>query len=295
MVVSTVGNLDFTVSDLPSMSVPGSVLMTTPTYFDVVYEINPHMAGNIGSVDQGRARRQWDALREAYVRIGLAVTCVDGVPGLPDMVFCANQSLPFVAADQGPGVVLSRMRAVQRRDEVSYFEDFFRARNYRILRLPESIRRFEGMGDAIWHFGRRLLWGGSGFRTDASAYAALAEALTTTVVSLDLVDADFYHLDTCLSVLDEHTALIYPGAFTPEGLELIRCLFARVLEAPESEARDRFAVNAHCPDGEHVLIQRGCHETEAVLRSAGYNVVSVETDEFLKAGGSVFCMKQMFW
>ena len=36
-----------------------SVLMVRPTHYDVVYEINPHMKGNIGSVDVQNAMTQW--------------------------------------------------------------------------------------------------------------------------------------------------------------------------------------------------------------------------------------------
>ncbi|MCH8031512.1 MAG: hypothetical protein IIB09_06825, partial [Bacteroidetes bacterium] len=95
--------------------------------------------------------------------------------------------------------------------------------------------------------------------------------------------------------LDETTVLIYPDAFRPEGLELIHAHFDRVLEAPAGEARELFACNAHSPDGKNVIIQRGCTETNHQLSEAGYEVIEVDTDEFLKSGGSVFCMKLMFW
>jgi N-dimethylarginine dimethylaminohydrolase len=151
------------------------------------------------------------------------------------------------------------------------------------------------MGDALWHPGRRLLWGGYGFRTELAVYEHLSETLAVPVLPLALHDPEFYHLDTCLCPLDEQTALVYPGAFTAEGLETVRAHFERVIEAPEDEARTRFACNAHSPDGQTVLIQRGCTVTNARLREAGYEVVELETDEFLKSGGSVFCMKVMYW
>jgi len=40
-----------------------------------------------------------------------------------------------------------------------------------------------------------------------------------------------------------------------------------------------------------VLLQRGCERTSAALRAAGFTVRELETSEFLKSGGSVFCMK----
>lgn len=278
------------------MAVPGRVLLTTPEHFQVQYVINPHMVGHEGSVDPQRAMTQWTILQEAYTRLGLDVQTLSGRPGLPDMVFCANQTLPFLHPDGRPGIVASRMASSQRAPEVDVYVDFFRSSGYEVLRL-ESMGEgyFEGMGDALWQNGIRRLWGGFGFRTDRTAYEELAERLEAEVCVLGLDDPDFYHLDTCLSILDGDTALYYPGAFRPEGIELLRAGFSRLIEAPEDEARGLFACNAHCPDGHNVLIQRGCTVTNERLLAAGYEPIELDTDEFLKSGGSVFCMKLVYW
>jgi N-dimethylarginine dimethylaminohydrolase len=228
---------------------------------------------------------------------------VAGAEGLPDMVFCANQTLPYIRPSSGngtdgnnKGVVLSQMYAPQRKSEVSHYSRFFEESGYDVLPLDADISTsFEGMGDAIWHPSRYLLWGGYGFRTDASVYSRIAEELDVHVLILELTDPDFYHLDTCFSALNEETVLIYPDAFHTDGLALIRKLFQNVLESPEDEARRLFSCNAHCPDGQHVLIQSGCTTTNGLLKESGFDPVELDTSEFLKAGGSVFCMKQMFW
>ncbi len=288
--------LDFTLADLPALPLPRHVLMTTPAHFEVAYVINPHMEGNVGTTDAGRARQEWEALRDAYAALGLDVHTIEGAEGLPDMVFCANQTLPFLTPEGEKGVLLSQMHAPQRRGEVPHYRTYFSGQGYEVSALPPGIRRgFEGMGDALWHPGRRLLWGGYGFRTGLEAYEKASELLGTRIVALRLDDPDFYHLDTCLSLLDEKTALYAPVAFQPDGLELLRRLIPTLIEAPESEARGLFACNAHCPDGKHVLIQRGCDTTNERLRAAGFTPVEVETGEFLKSGGSVFCMKMMHW
>lgn len=281
---------------LPAIPRPNRVLLTTPEHFSVDYVINPHMEGNVGSVDADEARREWEKVRDAYDGIGVDVNVIEGAPGLPDMVFCANQSLPYQTPGGERGVVISRMYAPQRKPEVEHYAAFFAARDYDVQHLDADLPgNFEGMGDALWHPGRYLLWGGYGYRTDAEVYERFSAALGFPVCVLRLTDPDFYHLDTCLCPLDERTALVYPGAFDDDGLGLIHFYFERVLEAPEREARDLFACNAHCPDGEHILIQRGCTETVAQLRDAGFTPVEVETGEFLKSGGSVFCMKLMYW
>ena len=281
---------------LPEIPRPNRVLLTTPEHFRVAYVINPHMEGNVGTVDPDEAWAQWERLREAYDRLGVDVEVLEGEGGLPDMVFCANQSLPYQTPGGERGVVISRMHAPQRKPEVEHYAGFFEGEGYDVRHLDGDLPGdFEGMGDAIWHPGRYLLWGGHGYRTDKEVYERLSAALGFPVVALRLTDPAFYHLDTCFCPLDERTVLIYPGAFDEDGLALIHHYFERVIEAPENEARDLFACNAHSPDGQHVIIQRGCTETVEKLREAGYEPVEVDTDEFLKSGGSVFCMKLMFW
>jgi N-dimethylarginine dimethylaminohydrolase len=289
--------LDFALTDCPPVARPQQVLLTTPDYFDVEYVINPHMEGQAVAVDKDEAIRQWEALRETYDALGVDVHTADGAAGLPDMVFCANQTLPALDPESGRrSVVLSRMHAAQRREEVPYYAGFFSEHGYDVRELSNDLDgHFEGMGDALWHPGRHLLWGGHGFRTSPEVYEALSELTGAPVLLLELADEDFYHLDTCLCPLDEQTALVYPGAFTEEGDALIEHFFETVIEVPAVEAREQFACNAHCPDGQHVLIQRGCDVTEEQLEAAGFTPVPLDTGEFLKSGGSVFCMKLMFW
>jgi N-dimethylarginine dimethylaminohydrolase len=294
--------IDFTLSGLPEVSAPRRVLMTVPTHFQVEYVINPHMAGNIGGVDTAVAQGQWSQLRSTYEALGVETHTLPGEAGLPDMVFCANQTLPVPARVGGsdpegaaPSVILSRMFSEHRRQEVDSYEEFFGTQGYLPRNLKYGHGSFEGMGDAIWHPGRLLLWGGHGFRTDPQVYPRLSDALDVKILMLPLEDPDFYHLDTCFSVLSESSVLICPAAFDAGGLALIHALFEQVIEAPEDESRRLFACNAHCPDGRHVIIQRGATQTNAMLRAAGFLPIEVDTDQFMMAGGSVFCMKQMFW
>jgi N-dimethylarginine dimethylaminohydrolase len=297
MVYTSPNEIDFHVDDLPSLPRPNRVLLTTPTHFDVEYVINPHMSENVGSVNKDVAFQQWKALRATYTALDVSPSVVNGQSGLPDMVFCANQTLPFYQPDADRrGVILSRMHADERKDEVPYYADFFESQGYAVERLPEDLDAdFEGMGDAIWHPGRFLLWGGYGFRTSPEAYEAVSALLDVPVLIVELTDADYYHLDTCFCPLDSEHVLIADEALNEKGRALIDDCFDTVIEAPDDEARHQFACNAHCPDGEHVLIQEGCAGTTERLRAEGFRPIELDTSEFLKAGGSVFCMKQMMW
>jgi N-dimethylarginine dimethylaminohydrolase len=297
MLYRTPDEVDLRLDQLPPVPRPDRVLLTTPTYYDVEYVINPHMSDHVGTVNQAVALQQWKAIRATYQALDISPVIVDGQPGLPDMVFCANQTLPFYRPDADErGVILSRMHSAERADEVPYYAEAFEADGHRVEALPfDEDLTFEGMGDAIWHPGRSLLWGGYGFRTQPAAYEAIHRILDVPIVLLELQDPEYYHLDTCFCPLDSEHVLIAPAAFDDRGRALIDALFETVIEAPDDEARHQFACNAHCPDGTHVLIQEGCQHTVDRLRREEFHPIPLDTSEFLKAGGSVFCLKQMIW
>lgn len=294
MVVTNISQLTFSLSDADSMPLPGEALMVTPDHFTVEYVINPHMEGHIGNVDHAKAVAEWKQVRDAFVTSGIKVHDIPGESGLPDMVFCANQSLPNITPTGKKQVMMSIMHADQRKDEVPFIEKWYRENGYEVFRLQRSgIRDFEGMGDAIWHTGKRLIWGGYGFRSSLEAYREISEKFEVPVIALELLNPSFYHLDTCFCMLNSDTALIYPAAFTDEGLALIRALIPNIIEANQFEAEELFACNATCPNGKDVIIQEGCADVNAKLRAAGFTVHEVSTKEYLKSGGSVFCMKIM--
>jgi len=295
-IITSAKEIDFTISELPKMPVPVRVLMVKPTHFDVEYIINPHMEGMVGAVDKVQAQNEWEHLKDGYEELGYTVHVLNGVKGLPDMVFCANQSLPFCDEDGNRKVVMSIMATEQRKEEVPYIEKFYEDLGYEIFHLdPSKVDNYEGMGDGLWHFKRQLLWGGFGFRSSPDAYEQISKILDVPVIALELVDESFYHLDTCMCMLNEKSCLIYTDAFTDTGLEIIHKMFDNVIEATAYESEKLFAVNATCPDGKNVFIQQGCTDVNQKLRDAGFAVHEFSTFEFIKSGGSVFCMKMMLW
>lgn len=295
-VITSVDQLDFKHSDLRTMPAPSKVLMVEPTHYDVEYVINPYMENQIGEVDKMQALNEWEHLRDGFEELGFTVDVLDGEPGLPDMVFCANQSLPYTSPDGKKEVLMSIMKADQRKGEVPFIEQYYRREGYEIHHIKrDTVESFEGMGDALWHFKRGLIWGAYGFRSSLEVYDQISELYDVPVIALELQQEEFYHLDTCMCVLNEDSVLVYSDAFSAEGMKLIRSMFDTVIEASAYEAEKLFAVNAVSPDGKNVLIQQGCTDVNQKLRDAGFYVHEYSTYEFLKSGGSVFCMKMMLW
>ena len=182
-------------------------VMCPPTYFTVEYSINPWMDPG-APVDTDLAVAQWSELKRTYERLGHTVEVVDPQPGLPDMVFAANSGTVVDGRVLG-----SRFRAPERAAEAEHFRRWFLARGYREVVMPSRINEAEG--DFAWT--GELLLAGSGFRTDPAAHAEAQEVLGVPVVSLSLVDARYYHLDTALFVLDKGPRAqiaYYPEAFS---------------------------------------------------------------------------------
>ena len=255
------------------------ILMCPPDHYAVRYVINPWMRSR-RKVDPARAHAQWEALRETLVSLGARVLTVPPHPDLPDMVFTANAGLPV-----GDTVFLSRFRHVQRRAEARLFGSWFRARGFDVVELPPGLF-FEGAGDAL--FLGDVLFAGYRFRSDVGAHTFLAERLGIRVLSLELTDRRFYHLDTCFAPLGLETALYYPRALDRYGRRVVEANVPDPVSVPKAEALS-FACNAVAL-GRHVILHRGAPKTRRRLEARGFQVHELDLSEFLKAGGSAKCL-----
>jgi len=276
---------------VPTTAPWDGVLMCTPDHFDVIDEKNVFMRGQQGRVDRARAKDQWDELADTYRAHGVRVHCIEGGAGLEDMVFCANGVCVLPRPEGGADVVRSRMNHPSRAREVPLVAAWFEARGLPTRGLPEGCGPLEGHGDVLVVPGRRLLLGGHGGRSSRPALAALADLCGIPVVPLALEGSRFYHLDTCLAVLDERSLLVHPPAFTGDALATLQQLFPRIVLADEREAAEHLAVNAHALSDGHVLVPAQATRTAGRLARAGYEPLLVDVSEFHRSGGSVFCLR----
>ncbi|MGH3379964.1 MAG: dimethylargininase [Actinoallomurus sp.] len=252
-------------------------LMCPPTHFDVQYAINAWM-DPATPVDRDRAMAEWESLRATYVSLGHNVHLLDPVDGLPDMVFAAN------GATVVGGMVMGAMfRHPERAFEADAHRQWFEGHGYR--RFTPATYVNEGEGDYVYAY--RAMVAGHGFRTDPAAHNELYDAFGLPVISVELVDPRFYHLDTALCVIDPFTAAYYPGAFDEDGLLKLKTLFPELIETSEQDAL-AFGLNA-VSDGRHVVIPHDAIGLRAALTERGYDVIPVEMTELRKAGGGPKC------
>jgi N-dimethylarginine dimethylaminohydrolase len=250
--------------------------MTPPAFFAVEYAINPWMDVTT-KVDAHLAQAQWEELRQTYLRLGHSVDLIEPVPGLPDMVYAANGG--FIANDIA---IVARFRFAERAGESKTYAEWMSSVGYR----PVSTRHVnEGQGDLLM-VGEKVL-AGYGFRTDRRAHAEISAALAMPVVSLELVDPRFYHLDTALAVLDDRTIAFYPPAFSAAARAQLQALFPDAIVVGSADA---YVLGLNVvSDGLNVVLPSAATGFATQLREAGFEPVGVDLSELLKGGGSVKC------
>lgn len=256
----------------------GSWLICRPTFFEVIYEINPWMSVQ-RAPSSDRAKAQWGELERTLTTIGADLHYVEPHKGLPDMVFTANAGIV-----RGNTAIVSRFKFRERQGEESHFDRWYRTAGFDVVPLTKG--HFEGEGDAF--FIGDTLFGGYGFRSDLPALEETRDILgLKKLVACALASPHFYHLDTCFCPLSTTQALYYPPAFTPDGIAALK-RHITLYEVPEADAT-KFACNSVVLD-KKVITPANCHETKKILERHGFEVFPVELNEFLKAGGSAKCL-----
>jgi len=264
------------------------LLFTYPTYFDINYSINPYMSTNTVIND---VKKDWlniiKKLRK-YVHIKTVdyrtFESNNTLKQLPDIVFCANHALPTPDGK----FILSNMKYKERQNELKYFEKWAKHNNYPIIKIDKNIN-FEGNGDAKWHPNKNLLWIGHGPRTDKKAVKEIDKLINSKVIDLELNSPLYYHLDICFTPLDEKTVFIIPEAFSTKSYDKINDIFENVLHIPSDETKT-MAGNCSLIAENTVIIDKQNVQTINILKNHGYNVLSFNTKEFQKSGGSVDCL-----
>ncbi|WP_199249338.1 TIGR00300 family protein [[Phormidium] sp. ETS-05] len=259
------------------------ILMCAPTHYDVDYVINPWMEGNIHKSSRDRAAEQWEGLYKILKEHAI-VDLVEPQKGWPDMVFTANAGVVL-----GNVAVVSRFYHKERQGEEPYFKQWFEEQGFQVYELPKDLP-FEGAGDALLDRDGRWLWAGYGFRSELDSHAYLAKWLDIEVVSLQLVDDRFYHLDTCFCPLTGGYLLYYPPAFDFYSNRIIemRVPMEKRIAIGEADAV-KFACNA-VNIGNKVIMNKVSNDLKQRLAKVGFEAIETTLSEFIKAGGAAKCL-----
>jgi len=271
-----------TLETTPSPSAPSvsatkpTVLMCRPEHFTVSYRINPWMHPE-DPTDTSLALKQWTVLYDTYVDLGFGVDLIDSLPGLPDMVYAANGGFVLDGIAYG-----AKFHYPERQPEGPAYMDWFRSQGLDV-REPKATN--EGEGDFLL-VGDTIL-AASGFRSDTSSHQEIADIYGRDVVSLQLVNPSYYHLDTALAVIDPTTIAYLPSAFDEASLSILRERYPDAIIATEEDAA--FLGLNSFSDGHNVVIAERATTFAKDLAERGYNPIGVDLSELLLGGGGVKC------
>lgn len=255
------------------------ILMCSPDYYGIEYEINPWMSRQRGA-NRDLAIEQWEGLVKILSDLGVEISLLSPAAGLPDLVFTANAALIHERR-----AIISHFRHTERQGEEPLCAAWFKEHGFTVEHLPEG-RFFEGAGDAL--FCGETLVAGYRIRSDVKSQQWLGESLKCGVLPLELVDPHYYHLDTCFCPLAPGEAIWYPGAFDDYGRRALAERVAQLIPVAPDEAQS-FACNAVVV-GKHVITNTGCQKLHAALADRGYTPHETPLSEFVKAGGSAKCL-----
>ncbi|CAN5222231.1 hypothetical protein BH10PSE19_BH10PSE19_19550 [soil metagenome] len=258
------------------------LLMCSPDFYDVVYEINPWMNRSL-NIAHTLAKAQWQHLTQTLKACGADIELVTAIPGWPDMVFTANAGLLY-----NKKMVLAHFRYKERQGETPYFKEWFNNAGFTVIAdstVEPQLPYFEGAGDAL--LAGDKLFAAYGFRSERRFYTDTTYFDQNKLVLCELIDPYFYHLDTCFCPLNEHQAIWYPAAFSPAS-QISMTAQLELFAVEEDEAK-RFACTAVVLDTQ-VVMAANCPKTAALLQGLGFTTHGCDMSEYIKAGGSCKCL-----
>ncbi|MFC4244631.1 dimethylargininase [Gryllotalpicola reticulitermitis] len=260
-----------------------TILMCKPTYYTVSYRINPWMHPD-APTDTSKAVEQWQSLYDIYDELGFDIALIDPIDGLPDMVYAANGGFVLDGVAYG-----AKFRYPERQPEGPAYMEWFGANG---LTVADPVETNEGEGDFLL-VGDAIL-AGTGFRSQSASHAEIASVYGREVVTLNLINPNFYHLDTAIAVLDPEPAadgtsnIAYlESAFDEPSLAILRERFPDAIIASEADA-SILGLNSYS-DGFNVVIAARATDFDQQLRAKGYNPIGVDLSELLLGGGGVKC------
>ena len=288
-----------------------TVLMSGVDYFDDQQAINPFMDEHV-SVDRKVAAEEHRLIKEALQDAGVKVVQVQPPQNCQDGVYTANWALV-----RGNKAVLARLPNA-RKDEEAYAAQVLTDLGKEVVRLPDSIQKFSGQGDALPC--GDYLFCGSTYRSERAAQAFAAETLGYKRIQLQTVplrslfgwqnelfgwpvrnhasgwrDSFYYDIDLAFSVLkapgEQQRGLIAwcPAAFTYRSRAKIRALTdLDQIEVSLAEAKTAFACNL-VSTGERVIMNAGAVELAAALKKHRLKPILLSNPELGKGGGSIRC------
>ncbi len=252
--------------------------------FQVAWQINPHM--RLGEVLVSEAISQHEIFSEALIYAGAEILQLPFVHNSFDSVFVKDNAL-LVWRQGRPQALLAKLKHHQRQDEQIPRRDELRRLGFGVQDTCPFI--FEG-GDVVVYDNENLAFMGFGFRTDERAAFYIGQFLNSEIITLELIDPHFYHLDTALTVLNNGFVLAYKGAFTEEAWQkLLSCEKIKNLICVSWDEAIQFGLNLVEVE-QTVIMGSKLPRIKKILEAFGKTVIVTTLNQYSLAGGNAACL-----
>lgn len=253
----------------------------------LIREVSPHITGCELSFQQRQpidvelARRQHAAYLEALQSLGVDVHLLPAIDEAPDCVFVED---PVIVLDEV--AVVTRMGALSRRSESASLAET--VGQYRQLLRIEAPATLEG-GDVL-HIPGKTLYVGLSRRTNVAGIQQLAQMLIPYgywVVPIEVRGC--LHLKSAICFLGEmggeKWVLANRAWIDTDGL-----CGLRILDVDPSEPHAANVLRL----GDSVVMPSSYPRTQGKIEALGFQVLTVDTSELIKAEAGVTCMSLIF-
>jgi len=249
---------------------------------------DPDAANMIAAPDAELARRQHDAMAEAYRKEGVAVHYVqpDIPTPPPNQMFCADTF--FMTPE---GAILARPASTVRAGEERYIARRLADLGAPVVHTLRGQATFEG-ADAMWLDPQTVLLA-RGLRTNDEGDVQVMEALEAMGVAVMVVDLAYgsMHLMGQLRFLDKDLAVAWHGRIAYAAVQAMRSLGINVVFVPDQkEVREGMALNFVTLGPRRILMAAGNPITQKFYESHGVTCVTIEVGELHKAAGGIGCL-----
>lgn len=226
------------------------------------------------TIDASLARQQWKEYCNTLSELGLEVIHLPRDDDHPDSCFVEDAAI----IHEGKALI-ARLAPETRKGEEIAVEEMLNQLNFKTKRAvpPATI---EG-GDII-HLPNRILCGVTK-RTNMEGATQLASWLGVRVDTY--VDPFIVHLKSYATYVGK-SRMIAARTFANE----LALRGFSVLAVPDEESQAANALTI----GNTALMPSGCPQAQALVRSAGFDVVPLNVSEFQKCDGALTCLSILF-
>lgn len=222
------------------------------------------------------------------------------IPGLQDLVYCANLGIVLEHTPDRNTFVLSNFSTEVRVPETEVGEHFFHAMGYDVVSPPFH---FEGEAE-LKHLYDNVYIGGYGTRSDKQAYDWMAKEFDMRIITVEEIEPYLYHLDCTIFPLTREDTLVCTEMYTTKEIRQIEAV-TNIVEVTVDECFSGICNSVRL--GNSLLNASNIHEMkyndeyyedekqknrklEDIATRFAFEVSFFNLSEFLKSGALLSCM-----